>query len=293
MGSATVARGVPGSVSVRNATGEGTVRIQPSKGSLSLGLGDVWRYRELLYFLVWRDVKVRYKQTLMGAVWVMLQPILTMLVFTVVFGQLAKMPSDGVPYSLFIFAALLPWSYFSQAIGRCGASLVSDSNLVKKVYFPRLIIPLAAVGGPLVDFLVSLGALFGMLAWHGKPLRWSALTLPLFLLVAVGLALGVGLWLSSLNARYRDIGHTIPFLTQFWFFASPIAYPLSLFPERWRPLYALNPMVGVIEGFRWALLGKESPSASVMGLSVLMVGVLLWTGALFFRRMERIVVDVL
>ncbi|MGH7784187.1 MAG: ABC transporter permease, partial [Candidatus Binatia bacterium] len=227
---------------------QGTVRIRPSRGFTSVEVGAVWEFRELLYFLVWRDVKVRYKQTVIGAAWAILQPVLTMLVFTVVFGHFARIPSDGLPYSIFTYTALLPWNYFSQAINRSGASLVGDANLIQKVYFPRLIIPLAAVTAPLVDFAVSFSVLLGMMAWFGVSLRWTVITLPFFLLLAVATALAAGLWLSPLNAKYRDIGHTIPFLTQFWLFVSPVAYPLSLVPEKWRLLYGLNPMAGVIEG---------------------------------------------
>lgn len=267
--------------------------IRPAQRFINLELAAVWEFRELLYFLVWRDVKVKYKQTAIGAAWAILQPVLTMLVFTVVFGHFAKIPSDGLPYSIFAYTALLPWNYFSQAITRSGTSLVGDANLIQKVYFPRLIIPLAAVTAPLVDLAVSFSVLLGMMAWFGVPLRWTVMTLPFFLLVAMTTALAVGLWLSPLNAKYRDIGHTIPFVTQFWLFVSPVAYSLSLVPEKWRLLYALNPMAGVIEGFRWALLGKESPDFGVMGVSIVVVLVLLVTGAVFFKRMERTFADII
>jgi lipopolysaccharide transport system permease protein len=208
-------------------------------------------------------------------------------------GSFANLPSDGSPRSIFIYTALLPMNYLSQAIGRSGLSLVSDSNLVRKVYFPRLIIPFAAVAAPLVDFFVSFGLLLVMLAWFRVPLRWSMLTLPVFLVLAIATALAAGLWLSALNARYRDVGHTIPFLTQFWFFASPVFYSSSIFPEKWRLLYGLNPMVGVIEGFRWALLGNSAPVGAPMALSVVVVVVLLLSGIVFFKRLERILADVL
>lgn len=270
-----------------------TIRIQPSSGLFNLDLGAVWEFRELLYFLVWRDVKVRYKQTIIGGTWAILQPLLTMAIFTLIFGHFAKIPSDGLPYSIFTYTALLPWNYFSQAISRSANSLVGDSNLVRKVYFPRLVIPLASVTAPLIDFLVSFLVLLAMMFWFGIALRWTVLALPLFLLLALMTALAVGLWLSPLNVRYRDIGHTIPFLTQFWLFASPVAYPLSLVPEKWRLLYGLNPMTGVIEGFRWALLGKESPDFGVMAISVIVVLTLLLTGIVFFGRMERTFADVI
>ena len=271
---------------------EFTLRIQPTRGFFKLDLAAVWEFRELLYFLVWRDVKVRYKQTVIGAAWVILQPLLTMVIFTVIFGHLAKMPSDGLPYSIFTYTALLPWNYFSQAIIRSGASLVGDSNLVKKVYFPRLIIPLASVLSPLVDFFVSFFLLIAMMAWFGIAPGWGVLVLPLFLLLAFMTALAFGLWLSPLNAKYRDVGHTIPFLTQFWMYASPVAYSVSLIPEDWRLIYSLNPMAGVIEGFRWALLGKESPAFGVMAVSALVVVALLLGGIVFFKRMERTFADV-
>jgi lipopolysaccharide transport system permease protein len=275
-----------------SSTTEFTLRIEPSRGYFKLDLAAVWEFRELLYFLVWRDVKVRYKQTVIGAAWVILQPLLTMVIFTVIFGHLAKMPSDGLPYSIFTYTALLPWNYFSQAIIRSGASLVGDSQLVKKVYFPRLIIPLASVVSPLVDFFVSFLLLIAMMAWFGIAPGWGVLTLPLFLLLAFMTALAVGLWFSPLNAKYRDVGHTIPFLTQFWMYASPVAYSVSLVPEEWRLIYSLNPMAGVIEGFRWALLGKEGPAFGVMAISALVVVALLLGGVVFFKRMERTLADI-
>jgi len=274
-------------------TAEVLMKIEPKEGLFSLDLADVWEFRELLYFLVWRDVSVRYKQTIIGVAWAILQPVLTMLIFTVVFGHFAAMPSDGVPYSIFTFAALLPWNCFSQAISRSGASLVSDSNLVKKVYFPRLIIPLAGVASPLVDLFVSFLVLLAMMAWFRLPLRSSMLALPLLLLVGLLASLAAGLWLAPLNAKYRDIGHAIPFLTQFLMFASPVAYPLSIIPKKWRLIYGLNPLVGVIEGFRWALLGKAAPDFTVIALSVVIVLVMLLSGIVFFKWMERSFSDVL
>jgi len=269
------------------------ITIKPSHGWSLPSLRELAEYWELLYFLVWRDVKVRYKQTFIGVAWAILQPAMTMMIFTVIFGNFAKLPSDGLPYPIFAFTALLPWNYFSQAISRSGLSLVGDSSLIRKVYFPRLIIPLASVAAPLVDFFVSFLVLLIMMAWFGIAPSWGLLFLPLFLLLALMTALAVGLWLSPLNVRYRDVGHTIPFLLQFWMYASPVAYSISLIPEKWRLLYSLNPMAGVIEGFRWALLGKESPAFAVMALSAVMVAALLLGGIVFFKRTERTFADII
>jgi lipopolysaccharide transport system permease protein len=267
-------------------------RIEPGRGWAPLKLKELWQYNELLYFLVWRDVKVRYKQTLIGAAWAILQPLLTVVIFTLFFGRLAKIPSDGLPYPVFALAAMLPWSYFSQAITRSGESLVGSSHLISKVYFPRLIIPISAAVAPLVDFAISFVLLLGLMAWYGIVPTWGVLALPLFVLLTLFTALTIGLWLSALNVRYRDIRYAIPFLTQIWMFVSPVIYPISLIPERWRLLYSLNPMAGVIEGFRWALLGKESPDFRVIALSAAVVIVLLFTGAAYFKRMERTFADV-
>lgn len=269
------------------------VVVQPSQGLFHLDLRAVWQYRELLYFLIWRDVKVRYKQTVIGAGWAILQPLMTMAIFTVVFGNFAKIPSDGLPYPLFAYTALLPWTYFAQAISRSGTSLVSSTNLISKIYFPRLIIPIASVATPVVDFLLSFVILLGLMGWFSVTPTWGVLALPLLLFLALLTALAVGLFLSALNVRYRDVGHTIPFLVQFWMYASPVAYPVSLVPERWRLLYSLNPMAGVIEGFRWALLGKESPDFGVMAASASVVLVLLIGGIVYFKQMERTFADVI
>ena len=269
-----------------------TLVIEPTRGLFDLDLEALWEYRELLYFLVWRDVKIRYKQTAIGVAWVILQPLLTMALFTVIFSYLARIPSDGLPYPLFAFTALLPWAYFSQALTRGGGGLVANANLISKVYFPRLIIPLSSVVTPAVDFLLCFVILLGMMAWYGVALTWGVLALPLFLLLALMTALAVALLLSPLHVRYRDVGHIIPFLIQFWMFASPVIYPVSLIPERWRLLYSLNPMVGVIEGFRWALLGKESPDFLVLGVSAAVVLVLLAAGLVCFKRMEQTFADV-
>ncbi len=270
-----------------------TVVIRPQIGFASLNIAEIWDYRELLYFLVWRDFKVRYKQTFIGAGWAIFQPAITMVIFTVVFGNLAKIPSDGLPYAVFAYTALVPWTYFSQALSRSGNGLVNNAHLITKVYFPRLIIPLSDVIAPAVDFLFAFLLLLGLIAWFGITPNWGLLALPVFLFMAVITALAVGLWICPLNVRYRDIGHTIPFLTQFWMYASPVVYPVSLVPESWRLVYSLNPMVGVIEGFRWGLLGKENPDFSVMLISVAIVLLLFIGGLAFFKRMERNFADVI
>lgn len=272
---------------------EQVTTIQPSRGLFNLDLASIWQYRELLYFLVWRDVKVRYKQTLIGAGWVLLQPLMTMAIFTVVFGNFAKMPSDGLPYPIFAYAALLPWTYFAHAVGSSSSSLVGSSNLISKIYFPRLIILLASITTPLVDFLLSLLVLAGMMFWFRIRPGWALLALPGFLVLAMFTALAVGLWLSPLNVKFRDVGHTIPFLLQFWMYASPVAYPMSIVPQRWQLLYSLNPMAGVIEGFRWALLGKHRPSLSALIVSAGIVVVLFAGGLIYFKRMERGFADVI
>ena len=269
-----------------------TVVIQPTKGLFHLELGALWQYRELLRTLVWRDIKVRYKQTAIGAGWAIIQPLMTMVIFTVVFGKLAKIPSDGLPYPVFAYTALLPWTYFAQGLTRSGNSLVGNSNLITKVYFPRLLMPLSALGAPTVDFLLSFLILLGLMAWYGITPTWSVLALPLLLLLAVLTAITAGLWLSPINVKYRDVNYTLPFLTQFWMYASPVVYPVSLVPEQWRWVYCLNPMVGVIEGFRWALLGKQSPDFMVVAVSASVVLVFFFGGIVFFKRMERIFADV-
>jgi lipopolysaccharide transport system permease protein len=267
-----------------------TIVIRPSRGWVSLELRDLWRYRELLYFLTWRDIKVRYKQTIFGAAWAILQPFFTMIVFSIFFGRLAKMPSDGIPYPIFAYCALLPWSYFAGALDRASNSLVGSSHLITKVYFPRLAIPISAVTAGLVDFGIAFVVLLGMMLYYGFATTIAVLTLPFFLVLAIAAALAVGLWLSALNVQYRDVRYTVPFLTQFWLFATPIAYPSSLVPEQWRALYGLNPMAGVVEGFRWALLGKEPPGP-LLAVSTAVVVLLLIGGLYYFRRMERTFAD--
>jgi lipopolysaccharide transport system permease protein len=266
--------------------------IKARKGLFHLDLKAVWEYRELLYFLVWRELKVRYKQTLIGAGWAILQPLLTMVVFTVVFGTFAQIPSDGLPFSIFAYSGLLPWNLFASSLNRGGTSVVGNADLISKIYFPRLILPLSGVLSPMVDFGISFVILVAMMIWFGVFPNWGVLALPLFLLLALLTALAVGLWLSALNVRYRDVGHAIPFLVQLWMFASPIAYPVSLIPEKWRLLYGLNPMAGVIEGFRWALLGQESPDFTVITISSVMVLALLLPGIVYFKYTERTFADV-
>ena len=266
--------------------------IQPSTAWTSLGLKELWAYRELLYFLVWRDVKVRYKQTVLGAAWAIIQPFFLMVVFSLFLGRLAKVPSDGFPYPLFTFCALLPWQLFAHALTESSNSLVANERLITKVYFPRLVVPLSAVLGGLVDFAIAFVILLGMMVYYGIVPGWAIITLPAFVLLAILTALGVGLWLSALNVRYRDVRYTINFLIQVWLFATPVAYSSSLIPERWRALYGLNPMAGVVEGFRWALLGKAKSPDALLGVSVVAVITILIGGFYYFRRMEQEFADI-
>jgi len=267
--------------------------IENRRGLFDIGWSDLWEYREVLYILVWRDIKVRYKQTAIGISWVLLQPLIMMLIFTAVFGMWAKMPSDGVWYPVFALTALLPWTYFSQAIVRAGESVVVHGRMVTKIYFPRLLLPLAMSISPLVDFALSLVLLFGLLIYAGIPLTWKVIMLPVFILLAMLTAVGLSLFTSAMNVRYRDVGHALPFLIQIWMYASPIVYPVSLVPEQWRGLYGLNPMVGVIEAFRWALLGQTAPDPTVIVQSVLVLFTGLTAGLVFFRKMERDFADFL
>lgn len=268
-----------------------TLVIRPSKGWIALNLADLWQYRELIYFLTWRDIRVRYKQTALGAAWAVIQPFFTMVVFSVIFGRLAKIPSDGVPYPIFAYCALLPWQLFAYSLGQSSNSLVANQQLITKVYFPRLVIPISTILAGLLDFLVAFVVLIGMMIYYGTTPTAAVWTLPLFLLLAVGTALGVGLWLSALNVQYRDVRYAIPFLTQFWLFATPIAYPSSLIPGPWRTLYGLNPMAGVVEGFRWALLGKTEGPGALLAVSVAITIVMLVGGLYYFRRMEKTFAD--
>jgi len=267
------------------------MRIAPSRGWVSLKFGELWEYRELLYFLIWRDIKVRYKQTVLGASWAIIQPLFTMVVFSLFFGQLGKMPSDGIPYPIFSFAALVPWTFFANGLNQSSNSLVGSSNLITKVYFPRLIVPLAAVLSGVVDFAVSFAVLLVMMFFFGIVPTLNFLWLPLLLLLAFIASLGIGLWFSALNVEFRDVRYLITFVTQLWLFATPIAYPSSMLPQPWRTLYGLNPMAGVVEGFRWALLGTNTAPGPIIAVSSTVAIIILLTGAFYFRRMERTFAD--
>lgn len=269
------------------------VVIESSRNWLSLGLRDLWDYRELVYFLVWRDIKVRYKQTALGAAWAVIQPFLTMVVFSVVFGRIVDIPSDGVPYPIFAFCALLPWQLFANALTQAGNSVLQNQELITKVYFPRLVIPVSAVLACLVDFAIAFMVLLGMMFYYGIVPTAVTLTLPLFVLLAIVAALGAGLWLSALNVWYRDVKHTIPFLVQIGLFATPVAYPSSLVPEAWRVWFGLNPMAGVVEGFRWALLGSGTQPGSLLVASSIATLLLLVTGVLYFQRMQKTFADII
>lgn len=268
------------------------IRIEPSKGWVALQLQELWAYRELLYFLIWRDVKVRYKQTALGAAWAILQPVFTMMVFSLFFGRLAKIPSDGVPYPIFSYAALVPWTFFAYGLSQASNSLVGSANLIKKVYFPRLSVPIASVASGLIDFTIAFIVLLGMMLYYGIVPGSNVIWLPLLLLLTLVTSLGVSLWLSALNVHFRDVRHVIPFLTQFWLFATPIAYPSSLLSEPWKTLYGINPMVGVVEGFRWALLGTDTAPGPMIIVSSLAAVAILVSGTFYFRRLEKTFADV-
>ncbi len=265
--------------------------IEPGSAGFEPGLQDLWRYRELLYFLIWRDIKIRYKQTLLGAGWAIIQPLFTMLLFTLFFGRLARIPSDGVPYPLFAYAGLLPWTFFANALTNSGNSLVGSSSLITKVYFPRVIIPAAAVLAGLLDFMIAFLLLIPMLIYYRIAMTWNLLLAPVFIALAIFLALGVGMWLSALNVKYRDIRYALPFLIQLWLFASPVIYPLSLMPERWRWLLALNPMTGIIEGFRASLFGGKLDALATLTSAALTIFILL-VSFIFFRRVEDSFADI-
>jgi lipopolysaccharide transport system permease protein len=268
------------------------VRIAPQRGWLELGLGELWEYRELVYFLVWRDIKVRYKQTIIGAAWAVLQPFLTMVIFSLFFGMLAHIPSQGLPYPVFYYCALLPWMYFAGSLQGATGTVVEHQRVITKVYFPRVLLPLASVVSGLVDFAIGFVVFVGMMLYYGIVPTKASLLLPGLLLLAALTALGVGLWLSALNAIYRDVRYVVPFLVQFWMFASPVAYPSALIPARWRWLYGLNPMAGVIEGFRWALTGHGQPPDRLLWVSVGSVLLLFGGGLAYFQRMEATIADV-
>jgi lipopolysaccharide transport system permease protein len=274
------------------------VRIRPATGWSAIRWRELWEYRELLFFLVWRDVKVRYKQTVLGAAWAILQPLLTMIVFTIFFGNLAGVPSEGLPYPLFSYAGLLPWTFFAHGLTQSSDSLVSSSNLIRKVFFPRLVIPIASVSAGAVDFALAFSVLLGMMVFYGVWPTMAAFAIVPLMLLAVTTSLGAGLWLSALNVQYRDVRYVVPFFVQLWLFVTPVIYPASTVTARLREnglpewLYGLNPMAGVVEGFRWALLGVGTPPGPLLGASALVALALLASGALYFRRMERVFADV-
>jgi len=266
--------------------------IRPSRGWMGVNIRELWLYRELLYFLIWRDIKVRYKQSVLGAAWAILQPFLTMVIFSLFFGRWAGIPTDELPQPIFYFAGILPWQLFQSGVSKAGTSLVASSNLITKVYFPRLAIPIAPVIAALVDFFLAFVVLIGMMIFYGIPLTTAIWTLPLFLILAVITAMGVGIWLAGLNVSYRDIGYIIPFLLQVWFFLSPVVYSSNIVPEAIRPFYGLNPMAGVVQGFRWAILGVGEPEMISLLASIGVSFLLLISGVFYFRRMERTFADV-
>jgi lipopolysaccharide transport system permease protein len=267
------------------------INIRPMTGWVPIDLKEIWEYRELLQAFVVRDIKVRYKQTALGAAWAVIQPLLMMVVFTLFFGKLAKIPSEGIPYPIFSYAALLPWTLFAEGLTRSTSSMISNAGIMTKVYFPRLILPISGVVSPLVDFAIAFVILLGMMLYFGFYPTVNIIWLPAFIILALATSLGVGLWLSALNVQYRDFQYTVPFLIQLWLFASPVVYPSTLLPEPYRMIYGLNPMAGVIEGFRWALLGTSPPSSLIL-ISVVVVIAILVSGAFYFRRMEKIFADV-
>lgn len=266
--------------------------IRPTSGWLALNLADIWAHRELLYFLIWSDLKLRYKQTSLGAVWAVLQPLLTMVVYSVFLGRLARVPSDGIAYPVFVYTALVPWTYFANALTQSSLSLIRHERVITRVYFPRLIIPLSAISAGLVDLGITFVLLVGIVIYYGIMPGVAILLLPLFVMLATVTALAVSLWLSALNVQYRDVRYTVPFLTQVWMFVTPVIYPSSLIPDRWHVLYGLNPMAGVVEGFRWSLLGQDNPSVPILIASAVMTIVILVGGLYYFRRMERTFADV-
>jgi lipopolysaccharide transport system permease protein len=268
-----------------------TIYIKPSTGLAALRLRDLWTYRELVFFMIWRDIKVRYKQTLLGAAWAVIQPVLTMLVFNFVFGTVAKVPTEGIPYPIFSYTALLPWGLFTAALNNASRSLTSNQNMVTKIYFPRLVLPLASVLGGLVDFAIAFLILIVMMVYYKVTPTAAIWTLPLFLLLTVVTALGVALWLSAINVQYRDVNYALPFLTQFWLFLTPVAYSAKVISEKWQIVYSLNPMAGVVNGFRWALLGTKTGPNLNMAVSIGIALIFLISGLFYFRSMERTFAD--
>jgi len=266
--------------------------VEPPGSWFHLRLGELWEFRELLYFLVWRDVKVRYKQTVLGASWAVIQPLMTMVVFSVIFGKLGNLPSEGIPYPVFTFSALLPWQLFSRSLADASTSLVGNQNMVTKIYFPRIFLPASSIFSGLLDFAIAFVVLMVMMVIYGIPFTWNILLVIPLLLLCIVTSLAVGLWLSALNVRYRDIKYITPFLLQFWMYATPVAYSATLIPEEWRFLYGLNPMTGVVEGFRWALLGQQAEISSLLGVSIAAVVVLFITSLFYFQRMELTFADV-
>jgi lipopolysaccharide transport system permease protein len=269
------------------------LRIEPTKGWISLKLKDLWEFRELLGIFVWRDLKVRYRQTVIGVLWAIIQPILTMVIFSIFFGQLAKVPSDEIPYPIFSYAALVPWTFFANTINQASNSLVNSADMIKKIYFPRLTLPISAMLAGFVDFFLAFIILLGMMLYYGFVPTINILWFPVFIILAIATSLGVSLWLSALNVQFRDVRYMIPFITQAWLFATPVAYPSSLLSEPWRTLYGLNPMVGVVEGFRWALLGTDTAPGPMIIVSFIVSFGILISGAYYFRRTERIFADVI
>lgn len=290
----TIPESAPGAARLSKrgkAPAEEVIFLRPSRGWSNLNLRDIWRYRELVYFLTWRDIIVRYKQTVLGAGWAVLNPLINMIVLSVIFGNFAKMPTDGIPRPIFTFTALLPWGLFSKALSDAGRSMLSNRSMITKVYFPRLIIPLASVLGGVVDFAIQLVILLGMMFYYNYVPTAAVWALPLFLLLALVTALGFGLWISALNVTYRDVNYVLPFLTQLWLLVTPVAYSARVVPEQWQFLYALNPMVGVVEGFRWALLGAQQAPSLSLAISAVFSVLILITGMFYFRRMERTFAD--
>ena len=278
---------------MEHETAEQVIDIVPPRGFLFVDFAELWAYRELLFLFAWRDATVRYKQSVIGVAWAVLQPLLMVLIFTLIFGRFAGLPSEGVPYSVFALCGLLPWNYFARALADSSNSLVGSTHLVSKVYFPRLVLPLSRVFSGLIDFAITFLLLLGFLAWHRIVPTKAVLLLPAFVVLAILTSLAAGLWLTALNVRYRDVSFVVPFLVQFWMYASPVAYSSEIVPERWRTLYALNPMASVVSGFRWALLGGRAPDGAMIAASLAIVVLLLVSGLYYFRQTEHTLVDVI